>query len=205
MTNVAAKNILSSVAIQSSETSVLLLDCPDITSILKTVEHNSSPPCHTPPNKAMERNGGADIGAHRQPESFDFHVNNSNPVALARIVLLLVLASTHGIEESEGVDLFWAIWSNSLLTRLQHERFKALSQRLAMHDFSPYLSSQFNFPLNFPDYNDLESVTSVWKAWAVCKNLTSAKLVSEMRLKVVTTSLAHESEAYSGKMNVIAL
>ena len=78
--------------------------------------------------KAVENNSGADICAHRQPESFDFHVNNPNHVALAKIVLLLILASTHGIEELEDVDLSWAIWSNSLLTWLQFQRFQALFQ-----------------------------------------------------------------------------
>ena len=151
----AAKNILSSVAIHSSEASVLLLDCPDIASILKTVEQNFPLP-YKSADKAADTSSRAEKCPHQQPDTFDAHinyprgihfsVNNQTPVALARIVLLLILARSHSIDESEDVDFFWAVWSNSWLTHLQSERFQALSQTLAMHDFSPYLASEFNFP-----------------------------------------------------------
>ena len=113
------------------------------------------------------------------PDSFDFHINNANPVALARIVILLILATGHDVHQEADVDLIWAVWCNCLLTWPQLQRFKAVSERLSRCDFSPYESSAFKFP----ESNDLESLTSIWQVWAVCKDLPSAQTVRFGRLQ----------------------
>ena len=126
----------------------------------------------------------------REHLNFEFHISNANQVALARIVLLLSLARRHDGNQPADAELFFAVWSNGLLTRPQFQRFRTVAQNLADLDFSAFLPSEFSFS----DTIDLGALTRIWAAWATCDDLPSASKTQEIRFDSLS-SLVNNSTA----------
>ena len=78
--------------------------------------------------------------------SFDFHISNANPAALARIAVLLLLAKMPHEDQLADSELFWAVWGNCLLTRAQFQSFQAVAMTLADGDCFPFEMTGLRIP-----------------------------------------------------------
>ena len=158
---------------------MLILECSDISSILKTIERNS--PSATDRFQYLQEEAVNRVGRSTDfsQGSFDFHISNADPAALARIVVLLMLARILDPDRPEELELFWAVWGNCLLTRAQFQSFQAVAMTLAGGDCFHFEVSG----LKIPNRDDLAKVRRIWAAWAACENLPSTQTVMGMRFK----------------------
>ena len=113
---------------------MLILECSDISSILKTVERNS--PSTTDMFQCIQEEAANRGGKSTDfsQGSFDFHISNANPAALARIAVLLLLARMPHEDQMADTALFWAVWGNCLLTHAQFLSFQVVAETLVRDD-----------------------------------------------------------------------
>ena len=106
----------------------------------------------------------------------EFHLNDWNPVVLARAVLFLTLARNLDVLLVEDMDFFWSLWCHLALTPRQLSRLQETSAALAATDFDHGSND-----IVISKEEDVATLKSIWKSWALCKDIPSVVRVVAMR------------------------
>lgn len=113
---------------------MLLIGCGDIRSVLKTV---------------------ADAPEHIK--SISFHLNDVQPVVIARAVLLLQLSQQLDPSKQRDIELIWSLWNNAEL---------AADAAAALQQAAAGLLEDLPKACSVPDTDDLRTLHHVWSYWS---------------------------------------
>ncbi len=86
------------------------------------------------------------------------HLNDKNPVIIARAVLLLHLARTIDADNDEDIQLLWALWNNAQLSQQHAARLRATA-----HGLIKQLPEGFYVPCA----GDLQQLRELWGCWCI--------------------------------------
>ena len=97
--------------------------------------------------------------ASLRPSQVYFHVNDFDPVVVARNVIILQIASCIDSEKPEDIDFLWNVWYNMALSEDHYRRLLKVMDDLICHN-------NFENGIKFGTDESKEECRRVWRDWA---------------------------------------
>lgn len=118
-----------------------------------------------------------------RPDQVSFHVNDFDPVIVARNVIILKIVSNMDPEKPEDIDFLWNVWYNLSLSEDNHKRLLVVIEDLICHD-------NFDDGIKFGNEESKVECCKVLRDWTtVSRSVDDVKLE---RMLLITQNITSE-------------